>query len=230
VFGDSSHKKRVEVEDTLDEILKCFYPYYSQGKSFTNMNSVISSSKVKINIMPKFLPFGKNDATSVKIGVKDNSVVKVEMWRTENFIFIHHKDKLVMCEQIDSDSGEMVAKFKLNKSFSHPIIVQLKGKLVGKYPSTAGQYQITDELYHDMPVYQHLTTNMKMWARKWSSGHKDWFVSNKVGDTSSDCITSNRISAGTLHYCPAAACVTRWREFGSYDYTSDIEVTCSVHK
>ena len=69
-----SDSKAAKVKDTFDSVLQVTYPYISEAKGWSSAKTKVSSrsSKMHIQVMPKFVPFGFEDATEVKTGVKVN--------------------------------------------------------------------------------------------------------------------------------------------------------------
>ena len=89
---------RIKVEkaqDIMDSVLRSTYPYISETEGWTKMKSIISKehSMTSIKIFPLYLPFGYEDATRVKIGIKvddadgSESIIKANIWRDKDNVF-----------------------------------------------------------------------------------------------------------------------------------------------
>ena len=86
----SDHKSKVQ--DTLDTILQVTYPFISEGKGWTKSTTKydLKDNTVTIKVMPKYLPMGDEDKTTLIIGVyiQKKKYQKVEIWRSKNEVFV----------------------------------------------------------------------------------------------------------------------------------------------
>ena len=91
VLAAKEAKKKSEVQNILDQILKICYPYTSQANNWTDMKTKIdpNENKFLISVLPAYLPQGVEDATNVIIGVKtgDDYPSSVLLWRTTNHVY-----------------------------------------------------------------------------------------------------------------------------------------------
>ena len=91
VMASKEAKKKSEVQNILDQVLKICYPYVSQSNNWTEMKTKIdpTEDKLIITVMPQYLPQGVEDATKVIIGVKtgEDHPSSVLIWKTINHIY-----------------------------------------------------------------------------------------------------------------------------------------------
>jgi len=106
----SKAEDKNKIQDILDQVLKICYPYISQAKGWTNMKFKINpkDKKFSITVMPKYLPNGFEDSTTVMVGVKtgDDQPSSVLLWRTEKYVYSLY-DKIVTLEKITSESDPL---------------------------------------------------------------------------------------------------------------------------
>ena len=104
MFSNSSdHKKKVQ--DTLDTILQVTYPFISEGNGWTKSTTKfdLQDYTVNIRVMPKFVPMGEEDKTTLILGVYTQKMKykKIEIWRSKDMIYISGYGKFskqISCE------------------------------------------------------------------------------------------------------------------------------------
>ena len=96
LFGGNEGKKSI-VQDMLSSLLKVTYPYISQAKKWTDMRTDLSSSqgKIKITLMPNYLPHGYEDKAELDVGFNMEKNVpdltKVHAWKESANVYFEHK-------------------------------------------------------------------------------------------------------------------------------------------
>ena len=127
-----------EVQDLLDSILKIAYPYISQARKLTDMNKQVeySGDDLKFSVLPKALPRGYEDKTTVIVGFKTNkdgikSVVKVHVWRGGNFVCYEHEDSLFY--KIISSESDPVNMEDAESGHTGPSFLRATGRAKEKW-------------------------------------------------------------------------------------------------
>ena len=148
IFGIKAKKSRVQ--NMFDSVLKIVYPYVSQARKWTDMKRKVRCS-VKLPLMPKYLPDGKEDSAEMIVGVRDgSSAVRVNVWREKDIVYckygaktfrktIKHEPKLLMFG-LDQCPG--------------PITLRLTGAAAKEWPLDQGEYHLTDQEHNGAPVYR----------------------------------------------------------------------------
>ena len=144
-------------QDILDDFLRIFYPYISQGKRCTQVKTVLASSSVTMGVMPQYLPKGAEDMTEVTIGVLENNIIKIDIWKSDNYFFIKCKENVIKllpvdaeCEMINVDL-DLDIKCNFSHVISSPNLMDGSEETQGK-SGLFGEYQFGG--YHeDKPYY-----------------------------------------------------------------------------
>ena len=104
IFSKSSDHK-AKVQNTLDTILQVTYPFISEGKGWTKGSTKLDlkDNTVNIRVMPKFVPMGEEDKTTLILGVYTQKMKyqKIEIWRSKDMIYISGYGKFskqISCE------------------------------------------------------------------------------------------------------------------------------------
>ena len=219
-FGFFTVAKKSEVQDLLDSILKIAYPYISQARKLTDMNSQLeysrSGSGLKFCLLPEALPEGYEDKIAVIIGFKKEedgikSVVKINVWRDRDFVWYEHKDamfyKLISseCEPVDMEDAESG-----HPRHPGPFTVSLRGRAREKRPEYLGDYTITEKEHRGRPVYSDGRSHTDY---LFSSEDGGWAISTIVG------YSKPRMRSTTA--APSPDLCTNWLHY----YNGDITVT-----
>ena len=211
IFGIKAKKSRVQ--NMFDSVLKIVYPYVSQARKWTDMKRKVEK-KVKLPLMPKYLPDGKEDSAEMIVGVRDgSSVVRVNVWREKDIVYckygaktfrktIKHKPELLMLE-LDPCPG--------------PITLSFTGDAAEKWAAYQGEYHLTDQEHNGAPVYRnsHDTYLYTFEDGTWRAG----YVIGGYGIIQS-------VETGAA--CPAAVTQWQWLCNGVW-HSGDIAATCTDH-
>ena len=83
--------KKNTLQDYLDCVLKISYPYISESRNLTSMNSKISSTEdqIEIKVVPSLLPVGEEDYSVLPLCKRtyhdgSSTSIKIQIWRTES--------------------------------------------------------------------------------------------------------------------------------------------------
>jgi len=139
-----SDSKAAKVKDTFDSVLQVTYPYISEAKGWSSAKTKVSSrsSKMHIQVMPKFVPFGFEDATEVKTGVKVNKgetaggAINAKLWRDEKFIYSQDKNNWIQAA-INSESELISMEISQYQDIlvldSDDLVSKKLGKVLGQF-------------------------------------------------------------------------------------------------
>ena len=88
-----SKAKETEIQDTVDTVLTMTYPYISEGRGWTSLNTEIARTQrsVEVKIKPQYVPEGEEDKTEVIIGtyLRDPSIpVRITIWRSRGYVIV----------------------------------------------------------------------------------------------------------------------------------------------
>jgi len=96
-----------DIQDTVDKVLSMTYPYISQGKGWTNINTEIAvdtTTSVEVTVKPFYVPDGEEDKTKISFGKrKGDGPITVDIWRTDSCIVVSSANGL---EKIEFSSLE----------------------------------------------------------------------------------------------------------------------------
>ena len=147
VFVESKEKKSV-VQDMLDSLLKVTYPFISQSMKWTDMRSDLSKSdgKMKITLMPKYLPHGCEDKTEL-----DVNLTKVNVWRMKQIVLYEHNDA-VFYKTIKSESAPVDME---DAESGVTVTLSATGPARLEWPDWLGDFTLTGKLHNDRAVYRH---------------------------------------------------------------------------
>ena len=150
--------KKSAVQNMLDSLLKVTYPYISQAKKWTDMKTDLSMSdgKMKITLIPKYLPHGIEDKTELDIGFKIEknilNLTKVNVWRMNKIVFYEHNDA-VFYKTIKSESAPV--DMEDAESVHVTVTFSATGPAREKWDSRyRGDFTLTEELRYGRPVYR----------------------------------------------------------------------------
>ena len=126
-------------QNTLDGLLQATYPYISEIKGWTMMTKKLSpsGSKMIIKVNPRFLPFGGNDATEVKVGTLKTltkaSIVATKIWRNKSHVMCDKAKDMVKI----TDENEMM---NIEIFFKDHHVIESKGLVAEKFGKFLGLY------------------------------------------------------------------------------------------
>ena len=136
LFSSSSEHK-AKVQDTLDTILQVTYPFISEGKGWTKSTTKfdLQDNTVNISVMPKYVPMGEEDMTTLILGVytQKKKYLKVNIWRTKDMIYISGYGNY--SRKITSETE--IEKFSIDKLY---IVLSSKGGAAKHQGGHLGQY------------------------------------------------------------------------------------------
>ena len=217
-------EKEKKTEDTLDSVLKVCYPFLSEGFGWTKMTTKLSSPKVLIDLMPKYLPVGEEDEACVIIGIKNEKVVRIFVWREDKLVKIKYEHNIVLEESIQSDDKVTVEVDLDSKIRSCLINITLKGEVAAEYQKFGGKYEITKK-WEKKGIKEFQNKHKKL---LYLYEHK-WFVGNRVDE----CGKLRGVWRAEAPDCPALE--TTWKWFNANGVwaslsESEFSISCTVHK
>ena len=191
IFFMESKGKKSTVEEILDSLLKVTYPFISQYMKWTDMRSDLSMSdgKIKIILMPKYLPHGYEQKTELNVGYKFvksiPDLTKVDVWRSNEIVFYEHKGVwfykpiISMASLVDMEDA---------KSGHVAYTLSATGKAKGLCRHLLGDITITEKQSCGRPVYKNICGS-KMYGvlnGQWHASNGHQIIQSKSAAPSPD--------------------------------------------
>ena len=210
-------KDKSKVQNMFDSVLKIVYPYASHARKWTDMVREVEK-KVKLPLMPKYLPDGKEDSAEMIVGVRDeSSVVKVNVWREKDKVCCKYETKTF--RKAIKQESELVNILWVLYLCPGPITLSFTETVDIKRPEYEGEYVVTDQKHNGAPVYK--TSHAKS-KYLYTYGDGTWRADYEIG-------TSGYIrSVETGAACPAAVSQWHWLYRGKWK-SGDIAATCKAN-
>ena len=181
VLAAKEAKKKSEVQNILDQVLKICYPYTSQANNWTNMKTKIdpNENKFLISVLPAYLPQGIEDATKVVIGVKigDDHPSSVLLWRTTNHVYCMYGTFATM-EEFSSET--VLVQIDIMNDNCPRVVVSSHGYVARYHGASLGHYILCDQ---DRNIYLQFSSelaNQLLTGIYYSNGDLCWKIGSLI--------------------------------------------------